>query len=70
MGYNIKLYIFSFKELNLSLFCMMARQSMSMIFSKPQLILKWCSRHFREQKTRFYIIWRCIVILVGLEEQF
>ncbi|KAE9602033.1 hypothetical protein Lalb_Chr13g0304071 [Lupinus albus] len=66
MGYIIKLNIFSFKELNLSF--IMARQSMSMMFSKPQLILRRCSRHLREKKTRFYIIWRCVVILIELEE--
>ncbi|KAK7245800.1 hypothetical protein RIF29_40650 [Crotalaria pallida] len=43
-------------------------QSLSMRFPKSQLWKK-CSRHFVEQKTRFYIIWRCTVILIRCKER-
>ncbi|RDX83064.1 hypothetical protein CR513_36060, partial [Mucuna pruriens] len=38
-------------------------QSLSMRIPKSRLMQR-CSRHFREQKTRFYIIWRCTVFLM------
>ncbi|KAK7387810.1 hypothetical protein VNO78_22604 [Psophocarpus tetragonolobus] len=41
----------------------MTRQSLSMRIPKSGLMQR-CSRHFREQKTRFYIIWRCTVFLM------
>ncbi|KAH1102563.1 hypothetical protein AAZX31_13G191100 [Glycine max] len=41
----------------------MARHFLSWRFPKLQLWKRF-SRHFREQKTRFYIIWRCLVILL------
>ncbi|KAK7359712.1 hypothetical protein VNO77_01675 [Canavalia gladiata] len=45
-----------------------AGQFLSLRFPKPQL-WKRCSRHFQEQKTRFYIIWRCIMILLRWQER-
>ncbi|KAL2628193.1 hypothetical protein AAZV13_07G218500 [Glycine max] len=45
----------------------MARQSLSMRIPKSGLMQR-CTRHFREQKTRFYIIWRCTVFLMRSED--
>jgi len=46
----------------------MARQSLSV--PKSGGLMQRCSRHFREQKTRFYIIWRCTVFLMRCEDRF
>jgi len=46
----------------------MARQSLSV--PKSGALMQRCSRHFREQKNRFYIIWRCTVFLMRCEDRF
>ncbi|KAI4345560.1 hypothetical protein L6164_012668 [Bauhinia variegata] len=48
----------------------MAGNSLSMRSPKPGRLWRKCSGQWREQKTRFYIIWRCTVILLRWENRF
>ncbi|KAI4317743.1 hypothetical protein L6164_025589 [Bauhinia variegata] len=66
-GYHIKLEHTTSSKL--SRLIIMAGNSVSMRSRKPRLWRK-CLRQCREKKTRFYIIWRCTVILLRWEDRF